>query len=338
MKRLLLLLPLVLLASCERLFMPDAPDSTPTAVFEYLWKALDEQYAFFDVKGVDWDRVHDTYAPLISDDMSDQALFDVLSDMISELDDGHTNLVSPFDISHPDSLMTHMYRDDNYDANTLVLNYIGTDYHTTGGVKHNALCDGKVAYWRYASFESSITSADMRHLFNMYADTEGLILDVRQNGGGSVLCLWNLLSYFPSPDGVLYRTQIKSGPAHDAFTDLEAVYAPANDSTLLWTRPVVVLIDCGCYSATSFFALSCKSYDTITLMGDSTGGGLGLPNGGELPNGWTYRCSITRTIAPDGSNWETGVPPDHRILLDPEAVAAGHDNIIDAACDYLLAK
>jgi len=32
----------------------------------------------------------------------------------------------------------------------------------------------------------------------------------------------------------------------------------------------------------------------MVLIGDTTGGGWGLPNGGQLPNGWTYRLSITK--------------------------------------------
>lgn len=338
MKRLcLLLIPtLIMLTSCEDFVMPDQPDDNPVAVFEYLWKALDEQYSFFDVKDVDWKKVYATYAPMVDDAMSDQALFDVLGSMVNVLNDAHVNVVSDFDVSHPDSLTALMYRESCFDASTVLLHYLGTGYHTTGGFAHNALCNGRVAYWRYSSFENEPTDDDFRHLLDLYADAEGLILDVRQNGGGAATYMWEMLRHFPSPEGTVYSTQIKNGPAHDDFSDPVPVEAPACDSTLLWTRPVVVLIDRGSYSATSFFALCCKSYNTITLMGDSTGGGLGLPNGGELPNGWTYRCSITRALAPDGSNWEPGVPPDHRILLDPASVAQGHDNILDAACRYLL--
>ena len=51
-------------------------------------------------------------------------------------------------------------------------------------------------------------------------------------------------------------------------------------------------------------------------MGDITGGGLGAPNGGELPNGWEYRFSITQTLDLDGNNFENGVPPDIEAFID----------------------
>jgi hypothetical protein len=77
-------------------------------------------------------------------------------------------------------------------------------------------------------------------------------------------------------------------------------------------------------------------YDNIRLFGDYSGGGLGLPNGGALPNGWTYRFSITRTIALDGGNYENGVPPEEHVLLDPSCTAQGIDNVIEAAADWIM--
>jgi C-terminal processing protease CtpA/Prc len=46
-------------------------------------------------------------------------------------------------------------------------------------------------------------------------------------------------------------------------------------------------------------------------MGDTTGGGGGLPNGGQLPNGWTYRFSISQLLDLNGNNYaEDGVAPE----------------------------
>ena len=166
-----------------------------------------------------------------------------------------------------------------------------------------------------------------------------MIIDMRQNGGGSINNVANLLSIFDNHKQLLYKTQVKKGPGHDEFTDDLEVYAA--DSSILgkdnaYTKPVAVLIDRGSYSATSFFSVCTQSYDNIQLFGDYTGGGLGLPNGGILPNGWTYRFSTSRTIAPDGQNYENGVPPDVRVILDPACTAQGIDNVIETAADWIM--
>ena len=309
----------------------------PVSVFDYLWNKVDQQYAFFDVKGVDWDSVREVYRPMVTDDMDRESLFEVCAAMLNTLKDGHTNLISSFDVSHNDSVYYKMYAEKNLDEQIVVLNYLTVNYHTTGSIAHNAIRDGRVAYLRYSSFMDAVTTDDLSYILNRYQDCDGIILDLRQNGGGSIANISTLLSIFDNHGQPLYHTQIKSGPEHDAFTELTTVYADSTCSLKTpYTKPVAVLIDRGSYSATSFFAVCTMGYDNIKLFGDYSGGGLGLPNGGALPNGWTYRFSITRTLALDGNNYENGVPPQERVILDPVFTAQGIDNVIEAAADWIM--
>ena len=204
---------------------------------------------------------------------------------------------------------------------------------------HNAVRNGAVAYIRYSSFSDYISEGSLKYLVNRYKNCKGMVIDLRQNSGGSISNIAALLSIFYNHKQPLYQCQAKSGPAHDAFADAVTVYAA--DSSILgknnaYTKPVAVLIDRGSYSATSFFAICTMAYDNIRLFGDYSGGGLGLPNGGVLPNGWTYRFSTTRTLAIDGRNYENGVPPDVRVLLDPACTAQGVDNVIEVAAEWIL--
>lgn len=337
-----LCLAILLFTSCERAFMNDDEPNNPVRVFDYLWNKVDQQYAFFDVKGVNWDSVYEVYRPKVSyDDMHVDSLFQVCAAMLNTLQDGHTNLISKFDVSHNDSVYYRMYANRNINTEVVVLNYLTVNYHTTGGFAHNAIRDGKVAYIRYASFMDDITTDNLSNLLDYYQDCKGLILDLRQNGGGNIDNIRILLSIFYNHGQPLYQTQIKSGPDHNEFTELTTVYAEDIDyddpfTEEPYTKPVAVLIDRGSYSATSFFALCTMAYPNIRLFGDYTGGGLGLPNGGMLPNGWTYRFSITRTLDMNGNNYENGVPPDVRVILDPACTAQGVDNVIEVAADWIM--
>ena len=327
----------ITLTSCERAFMEANESTNPVKVFDYLWNKVDQQYAFFDIKGVDWDSVREVYRPMVNEDMNSERLFYLCADMLNTLQDGHTNLISGFDVSHNDSVYYKMYAEKNIDPDVVVLNYLTINYHTTGSFAHNAIRNGHVAYIQYASFNNSISESALKYLTQHYKSCRGMIIDLRQNGGGSINNIPVLLSIFDNHKQPLYSTQIKTGPEHNAFSELETVYA--SDSCILdapYNKPVAVLIDRGSYSATSFFALCTMAYDNIKLFGDYTGGGLGLPNGGALPNGWTYRFSITRTIAIDGQNYENGVPPQERVILDPACTAQGIDNVIEAAADWIM--
>lgn len=327
---------LFMFAACEKAWMQE-PGATRAQVFDYLWLRVDEQYSMFDVKQVDWKAVYDSLRPMVNDTMSSDSLFAVCAAMLDRLNDGHVNLVGTFDVSRSDSVHRRFYSQSGVDMNVVVLNYLGSRYHSTGGLAHSSLCDGKVIYVYYGSFNNGVSEAGLRHIIAAYPEAKGMILDLRGNGGGSLSNVNNLLSVMPSNGQILYYSQIKSGPGHDQFTPLEPTYAPVNKGKT-FDNPVVVLTDRGCFSATSTFAVSTQAYDNLILMGDTTGGGMGLPTMGVLPNGWRYRFSITRTIALDGRNYENGVPPDILLPFDRSACqTTGRDNIIDSACAFIVA-
>jgi hypothetical protein len=338
MKKLpIFILCLLAFASCERAFMEQDEPKNPVNVFEYLWNQVDQNYTFFDVKGIDWDSVREVYRPKVDDDMGRDSLFRVCAAMLNTLRDGHTNLISGFDVSHNDSVYYKMCAEKNIDEEVVFLNYLTVNHHTTGSFTHNAILGGKVAYLRYSSFSNDINESVLKYLVNYYKSCNGLILDLRQNGGGSLNNVTELLGIFDNHKQLLYQTQVKSGPSHDDFSEAVTVYAA--DSSVLdnpYTKPVAVLIDRGSFSATSFFAICTMAYDNVKLFGDYSGGGLGIPNGGMLPNGWVYRFSATRTLANDGGNYENGVPPDVRVILDSTCTAQGIDNVIEAAADWIM--
>ncbi|MFK7980418.1 MAG: hypothetical protein AB8G86_10580 [Saprospiraceae bacterium] len=43
---------------------------------------------------------------------------------------------------------------------------------------------------------------------------------------------------------------------------------------------------------------------------------LGTPNEGQLPNGWTYRFSITQTLDMEGNNYENSIPANIEIFMN----------------------
>ena len=336
----ILLSIVIVFSSCERALMADDISASATNPFDYLWQRFDQQYALFDVKGVDWQAVYDSLRPRVYNGMSPDSLFSVCATMLGTLHDGHVNLYAGFDVSRADSLYYRFYSQSGIDVNTVVLNYLGIGYHSTGGMAHNGLCHDSVIYIYYGSFSNTVSTSLFRRIIQSYPHAQGMVLDMRGNGGGTLTNVINILSLMPSRGQMLYRSQIKAGSAHGHFTPLVATYAPdCSADTALFTRPVVVLIDRGCFSATSVFAICTQAYDNMVLMGDTTSGGLGLPSMGYLPNGWRYRLPVTRTVALDGNNYENGVPPDILLPFDQQqALTIGRDNLIDSACALIKVK
>ena len=53
--------------------------SAPEKNFEALWKTFHERYAFFKLRGVDWQKQHKTYRPKVTKDTTDEQLFTILN-------------------------------------------------------------------------------------------------------------------------------------------------------------------------------------------------------------------------------------------------------------------
>lgn len=77
--------------------------------------------------------------------------------------------------------------------------------------------------------------------------------------------------------------------------------------------------------------------DNVKIVGDSTGGGSGLPFTSELPNGWTIRFSACSITDPKGQITEYGVAPSegYKVDISPMDEAAGKDPILEKGFEAL---
>lgn len=321
----------LLFSGCEK---ASEYNSSPRDNFESLWRIMDENYCFFEFKDVDWDEVHDRYSLMVKDTMSQYELFDVLGKMLAEVKDGHTNLISSFDMSR----YWGWYED--YPANfnkEIQDNYLGTDYKIAGGLKYKRLEKDKIGYVYYGSFSSGVGENNLDYMFLHFKECKGLIFDVRDNGGGSMMTADRIASRFLEERILTGYTQYKKGNGHNDFSTPNPMYLSPSDR-ILWMRPVVVLTNRHSYSATNDFVNVMRMLSQVTTMGDRTGGGSGLPFSSELPNGWGVRFSACPVLDANKQHTEFGIDPQIPVSMTAEDIREGHDTLIDTAISYLLAK
>jgi hypothetical protein len=332
MKRPLLVIIVLFLSSCEKiLFEEEIASIDPFENFEYLWNECNEKYAYFELKEVDWDQVKTAYYSKIYYGMSEDSLFNVLGGMLKELKDDHANLISNFNTSF---YGVEYQSQDNFDWRIIVDNYITQDYCLTGPFAHNFIANNRIGYIRLPNFANPIHSENIDFILDRYKNTAGLILDLRENGGGAISNIFQILSRFVNTETLVYYSRIKADTAHNHFSDASGAYVQPHNG-IRYAKDVVVLTDRGTYSSGSLLAVATKALPHVSLVGDTTGGGLGLPNGGQLPNGWTYRFSITQTLTLDKRpDYENGVPPDVMVQFDWNDLNT--DEILEMAIDELL--
>lgn len=319
------------LASCIR---ADISGNTPRDNFEALWQIIDQQYCFLTYKrqayGLDWDEVHTRYADRITGNMTSQALFEVLSDLANELRDGHVNLSS--------SMGTSQYREwfDSYPRNfsdTIRSNYLKKDYVLSSAMMYQVL-ENNIGYIYVGSFASGLGDGNLTQALNRMAVCDGLIVDVRSNGGGDLTTAEKLAARFTNEKVLVGYICHKTGPGHDDFSEPAPMYVePAVG--MRWQKPVVVLTNRRSYSATNYFVNSMKQFDRVTVVGDTTGGGSGLPFTSELPNGWSIRFSACPMFDAQMNQLEFGIEPDVKVDMTAADMAQGKDTMIERACEIL---
>lgn len=326
----LFLLPL-LLASCDKVLFEKDPAADPVSNFEACWKELDEGYAFFEYKQIDWDSVYDVFRPQVNEDMSPIELFEVLSDMLYTLRDGHVNLTSSFNVSR--NWDWYLGYPPNFDFDLLERNYWKDEQWYTGPLVHTWV-DSAIGYVRYASFGSPVSESQLDLVIARFQQARGLIIDLRDNGGGSLNLTYTIASRFADQKRLAYRFVVKDGPGHSDFSEPYEVYIEPSGERQ-YTGPVVILTNRSCYSATNTFVAVMKAFPHVKVIGDWTGGGGGIPSSGELPNGWTVRYSATQSYLPGGFPIEGGIPPDIRVDMLEEDRLNGEDTILERAIEEL---
>ena len=332
---------LLLFTACEKAFLEDELSSDdPFTSFDYLWEQIDLKYSYFDVKEIDWNEQKSKYRAQLYGGMSQVELFNIMGNMMKELKDDHANLSSSFNVSY---FGVKYEGADNFDLRIIEDNYIGRNYYITGPFIHDFIKQDSIGYVRLSTFSNSITDAELNFVLSRYRNTMGLIIDLRENGGGLISNVFRIMSRFVSSNTTLYKSRIRNGEQHYEFSNLESADVEPYEGIQYLNKPIMVLVDRGSYSASSFFALSTKAIPNMYLVGDTTGGGLGLPNGGQLPNGWEYRFSVTQAYTVQQANqieagkidevnrenYENGVPPE--IIATLNRMDLTKDEIIERA-------
>ena len=160
---------------------------------------------------------------------------------------------------------------------------------------------------------------------------KGLIIDLRNNGGGDPTNAMTILNRLTTTPILVGSTYEKVGKAHNDFSKSSEIWLNPKENSKKYLGKVIVLTNRNCYSSTSHFVAWAKALPNVTSIGDNTGGGGGLPTSIQLSNGWILRYSSTIGLDAKGFNFENGTPPDIKIDMDKIDFENGIDSILERA-------
>lgn len=254
-------------------------------------------------------------------------------------------------------------------------------------VRPTKILDGNIGYVRIPAMSQSNTEL-LRASMTKFRETDGVIIDVRGNGGGIRTPILELASYLVTEDSpprignvakyrkadyfledhlsqaryIYRRNSAKFDQRDRAQIDqfmqtFEPQWIPPEDEFSEWhflvlsknvlyqryhyDKPVVILLDEHCFSATDIFLGTFKGWPGVTLIGQASGGGSARSQTFELPNSKiSVRCASMASFQPSGKLYDGhGVEPNITVVRPPEYYrAGGPDAVLAKAIEFLKTR
>ncbi len=192
------------------------------------------------------------------------------------------------------------------------------------------LSNGRLGYLHIRGMNQPSVREFEQDLFAAADGREALLIDVRDNGGGSTTDI--LLSSLTAP-----RHAYTVPRGADAATVPNDAYPRDRRLIYSYQRPIAVLINENSFSNAEIFAHSIRTTGRGRLIGTQTFGGVISTGSASLIDGARVRMPFRGWYLPDGTDMEhNGALPDLDVARTPGDEAAGNDAQLEAAVADLL--
>jgi carboxyl-terminal processing protease len=186
------------------------------------------------------------------------------------------------------------------------------------------MLDGGTGYLFLSAFTQNApkqVSAALRDLLEQHPTA--LILDLRDNRGGSMEAAQQITSYFID-DGLLFTAELK-GVTQKQFL--------AQGDTLVATLPMVVLVNSETQSAAEATAAAIQEHQRGVLIGTQTHGKSEIQTTVQLSDGSLLHYTIGKILSPTGQ-WYQGRGVKPNVVVNDERDEQS-DAILESALNYL---
>jgi carboxyl-terminal processing protease len=165
--------------------------------------------------------------------------------------------------------------------------------------------DSNIAYIKLNTFESLAAAREFEKALRQVREAEGLIVDLRGNGGGLLQNAIDIGSMFID-HGIIVQTVDREGRREQI----------ESTGRVLWRKPTVVLINEASASASEILAGALRDNNVATLVGTKSFGKASVQNVRRLNDGSALLVTIAKYLTPSGEDInKKGIMPDVEVLV-----------------------
>ncbi|MCA9734784.1 MAG: hypothetical protein H6696_09150 [Deferribacteres bacterium] len=304
--------------------------------FEAAWTRVNDVYPFFEFKKINWDSLYSVYHARVETAEGNE-FYGILNDLLAELKDAHVFYQLPIGGSIVPWYSPRQIRDNNAFSLPLVKSYFATELlATTQGTANYGILQDSIGYIYLANLQNSDLKNEFSGILASLQEMKGLILDMRQNSGGSIENIEVVVGHF--------LTSPLPWPKYYILGELLIMEPLQTHSSLTYTKSVILLINGTVISAGESTSEILKQLPQVTAIGDTTTGGGGAASNTSaetaghfyLPSGIMINIPTGYGLRYDGQHFEwLGVPPDIRIVQTEADVQGGRDKQLEYAIELL---
>ncbi|MFJ9669155.1 S41 family peptidase [Streptomyces sp. NPDC101219] len=344
--------------------IPELPDACsrpaprgPLAAFDVFWQSFEENYPFFSTKGIDWRAVRDQYRPQVHAGTTREELYAVFSEMVKPLDDAHVAVqdgdrvfaqVRPGTVVPTEELDTKVKK---FIVSRDLKNARNLQDFAHGRITYADL-PGAQGYLRISGFGGyagngapyAAQLAELDRALDTVLSRErtqrlnGLIIDLRINGGGSDALGIHIARRLTDTAYLAYSKRARNDPADPTrHTRPQPAYVtPAQGPR--YTGPVAVLTGGSTFSAGETFTQALMDRPGRTVrIGQPTQGVFSDVMSRKLPNGMSAWLPNEEFLTRSGRTFDgTGIPPHLRVpVFTKEEFDKKRDSAFDRALNVL---
>lgn len=214
--------------------------------------------------------------------------------------------------------------------------------------------DGDILYFALNTFDDDEVVEQFEAHIEELESARAVILDIRNNGGGSSSRAWSIgrhfsdvpleVSHWRTPQHrAAYKEwgQFSDDPERKAYAAMDGWFEPEEFSAIdpperTFVVPVAVLVGSSTYSAAEDFLAFMRAAPNCLFVGGPSAGSTGQPLRFEIPGGARIGITSKHDTMPDGTEFVGfGVMPDIEIRQSLAAFREGRDPVLELAVDAL---
>ncbi len=188
--------------------------------------------------------------------------------------------------------------------------------------------DGDIKYISVNQFSDDTIEEFNREISELILDEpEGLIIDLRYNGGGYLDIAVDMLSFVLPSESEAVMLKERSSEDDVLYT---------NGNAKLLNVPLVVLVNEGSASASEIVAGAIQDHERGVVMGTQTFGKGTVQEVESFSDGSSIRITIAKWFTPDGRSInKQGITPDIIVELTDADLENAYDRQLEEAARYL---